>query len=828
MSLPSAIGTLLGSRKVEYKWENPRKSIGERLHFDGLSKKYTCWWAVGPARKLYDEELLPSIKEYLNSCGSVDDCTVFLSFCMIGKDEETASPKVIISCPKRDIRRYLRDLVQRSSIMSSDQFRGIGLIDSSVPPGYPPRLLAGHLAPTTHDSDSQDRKSVSTVDVFTTTAVIGLGDRLIIPSKPGSSGPIRYATAGPIFYWKNKAYCLTVAHVLNDHGGDNSRPTTPECDGLSSSDSDTDEDGEEELMSQGSLTSEEDIGCGIMSPMQWEQDSSSASETIPALRNVPRHRFPSREVMQQQESICQGEDDSLSVPDTSSPLDKIGSLVITESNTTLDYALVEITGNTTQFPNILCLSSRISGCLPLSGIAEIGSNIVKISTVTASSGPLHGTLHPSPSHARLPNSTRFQKVYNISLEGLINDGDCGSCVVDSENGRLYGHIIAGSPGTGVAWMVPATEVIEDIQRRWGGKPTIVTGQPQKDMAPDTTKTETAPLTPDLINMTSDEETPETPQSSMFVRITSDAFESRLKTPIDTHSEGFEDASYAASVSTVESAASTATPLYSTPELRSAAEELLEFIANDSVLKPLYLGAMDDRRIDAERFTRNLYRLLKKYGKDLKSEAKTVLHFKAASFVQSQARFIAERVTQLFSPANTQSPMLDFGRAEQVSRFLRSLDGTSFSPLSDSEDDGAIEENDMSTLENVKDFIVSGRALASLRNGLTAFIVDSQPRFKTGWNPKDIITDLQWDQAGIIGQEMSESKEERNITLPSPSWSSGRISTEKSQDVHGTGIPTSYSVRGNRAESFHSQDKDAGPVESSYSTAPALYSTTTAG
>lgn len=42
------------------------------------------------------------------------------------------------------------------------------------------------------------------------------------------------------------------------------------------------------------------------------------------------------------------------------------------------------------------------------------------------------------------------------------EGDCGSWVVDRENGQLYGHIVAGHPGTGVGYIVPASQIFESV------------------------------------------------------------------------------------------------------------------------------------------------------------------------------------------------------------------------------------------------------------------------------------------------------------------------------------------------------------------------------
>ncbi|OCL13031.1 hypothetical protein AOQ84DRAFT_270963, partial [Glonium stellatum] len=90
-----------------------------------------------------------------------------------------------------------------------------------------------------------------------------------------------------------------------------------------------------------------------------------------------------------------------------------------------------------------------------------------IVTATSSSGVLSGKLSATPSYMRLANGEVYQEVYTVTVNGVISNGDCGSWVIDSKTGGLYGHIVAGNPGTGMAYIVPATQVIEDLQARLG-------------------------------------------------------------------------------------------------------------------------------------------------------------------------------------------------------------------------------------------------------------------------------------------------------------------------------------------------------------------------
>ena len=48
-------------------------------------------------------------------------------------------------------------------------------------------------------------------------------------------------------------------------------------------------------------------------------------------------------------------------------------------------------------------------------------------------------------------------------------GDSGSWVLDPTNGDWLGYIVAGKPGTNVAYIVLARDIVNDIVTQFGGK-----------------------------------------------------------------------------------------------------------------------------------------------------------------------------------------------------------------------------------------------------------------------------------------------------------------------------------------------------------------------
>jgi hypothetical protein len=58
-------------------------------------------------------------------------------------------------------------------------------------------------------------------------------------------------------------------------------------------------------------------------------------------------------------------------------------------------------------------------------------------------------------------------MYAVELEVPLERGDCGSAVIDGITGHLYGHVVLGTPGTSLAYIISASDVFKDIQDRTG-------------------------------------------------------------------------------------------------------------------------------------------------------------------------------------------------------------------------------------------------------------------------------------------------------------------------------------------------------------------------
>ncbi|KAG4436281.1 hypothetical protein IFR05_008221 [Cadophora sp. M221] len=120
----------------------------------------------------------------------------------------------------------------------------------------------------------------------------------------------------------------------------------------------------------------------------------------------------------------------------------------------------------------ICIPDRNQGDMPLNGSKRANKYPTKIVQEISGSaevlvksrlGVERGTLLGDYSLVALPGTGTFQRLWAVKLERDIAPGDCGSWVLDAAGESLYGHIVAGKPGTGLAYLILAGVVFEDIR-----------------------------------------------------------------------------------------------------------------------------------------------------------------------------------------------------------------------------------------------------------------------------------------------------------------------------------------------------------------------------
>ncbi len=114
---------------------------------------------------------------------------------MVGKTEEEASPTILVYSPDKSVRKDVRKAIDKSEILK--RHPGVLLADAAQLPDHRrPRPMGGLTEVYGIPGDRQV-----------------VGRRLFLYPK---GQPSRTATAGPILFFGDKIYQLTVGHIFQD------------------------------------------------------------------------------------------------------------------------------------------------------------------------------------------------------------------------------------------------------------------------------------------------------------------------------------------------------------------------------------------------------------------------------------------------------------------------------------------------------------------------------------------------------------------------------------------------------------------------------------
>jgi hypothetical protein len=94
---------------------------------------------------------------------------------------------------------------------------------------------------------------------------------------------------------------------------------------------------------------------------------------------------------------------------------------------------------------------------------------------------------------------KIQELWTVKFEGSLAKGDCGSWVVDEQNHELFGHIVAGSPRSGVAYIVPTYQLIQDAKSTYGLELQLYTASKPIEETARLASTNIISKTPDITN-----------------------------------------------------------------------------------------------------------------------------------------------------------------------------------------------------------------------------------------------------------------------------------------------------------------------------------------
>ncbi|OAA73484.1 peptidase (PNG1) [Cordyceps fumosorosea ARSEF 2679] len=410
-------------------WPEPTLSVGRQI---GKFGKELCWEAVGPARDAF-KRMCPRIKEHLESGVETVSSWVTWSMYMIGKTPELACPTILFCCEVSAHRKLVRNVIKESGIL--DKYPGIKTGHASRPPDF------NQLVRVAEASDN-DQRSALVIEGLVEPHGSPCGMELTINA--GSREPqTSSATVGGVIQLGERFYYLTAEHAFRFAGEEDA------YDRLSDSDTDS------------TLSIDEDIFSDVTDDGNDPDRAALAKLDISDAQQseLPRIRPDFQENVKQKQ---------LRVIEETIRLPTIAICSADDPATNLDYILIEVSKVTHQAPNSIEYDGKE---ISVQNIVEDGPKDVKILAIT-SRGILSGRLSGTGMFTSLPGTDTYQEVYYVQLDYPLEIGDCGSWVIHANTGDLFGHIVAGSPETGAALIIPAQLTFDDIENRTQIRPEL--------------------------------------------------------------------------------------------------------------------------------------------------------------------------------------------------------------------------------------------------------------------------------------------------------------------------------------------------------------------
>ncbi|CAJ2508038.1 Uu.00g092240.m01.CDS01 [Anthostomella pinea] len=460
--------------KKKQCWSGAGSCIGRRIQTQRTGRS-TAWFAIGDAQKVFDETLVPEIRSLLDAAGVVYP-GVHLRLYMVGSREEKASPTIMVCCEDPSVRKHIKASIQESKLLHGHP--GFRLGSSALPleAPVPPTRLADDEAASSHGRQQtcptvDEAESINIYSLLSNTGSI-VGSRFIA-KKNFSQDFIRAATAGVVWQIDHDFYQFTVGHICDprEDNSTNGGWDLEECDlGLSE---DEEYGHDNDLLPAGSeITSR---GSRSTSPSSSRNDTASPSPTESASSG-------SRAGLELQ--LWTGGrhyDTPISTPgDGDSKPSRVGAIKLRSTDSPssaldLDYALVlldpaaDLDYLDHATINQICYTrSGSKQFMNVSRPAPIPDTEVDVLIATSSGGVQDGTLLPSTDyHLQESPAGSCRKTHVVLVDGSVVEGDCGAVVINAQTGELYGHIVSGCAGTSIAYIVPGSDIFEDISARFG-------------------------------------------------------------------------------------------------------------------------------------------------------------------------------------------------------------------------------------------------------------------------------------------------------------------------------------------------------------------------
>lgn len=423
-------------------WPEPKLSVGREIGYLGGGSEL-CWEAIGPAREAF-RKLCPQIKQYLEIGVEPMSSWVTWSMYMVGKTAEVSNPTILFCCEVTAHRKSVRNVIKESGIL--DKYPGIKTGHAKRPPDFNQLVRVADIQ-TTHVPDLR-------LEALFRPMSNACGMELYINAGHINESPGRVVTVGGVIQLDEKFFYFTAEHAFGTESDDTNEPLSDsETDDDFSIDGDSASETTDDVLEGGNLP----IGKLDISDNRGKMNDVLPSAATPSVNTAARHIQDTTGSEPLYENL-----EALEIPP------RLISSADPPSN--LDYALIEVSRLQHCVPNRITYKGRT---LEIRNVARGAPKDVRILAITfrgVVSGRLSGTsMYTSP-----PSVNTYQEVYCGILDSNLRLGDCGTWVIDAETGNLIGHIVAGSPETGAAMIIPTSQTFDDIRARTAVYPTLPT------------------------------------------------------------------------------------------------------------------------------------------------------------------------------------------------------------------------------------------------------------------------------------------------------------------------------------------------------------------
>ncbi|KAF4440941.1 hypothetical protein F53441_12160 [Fusarium austroafricanum] len=443
-----------------------------------------------------------------NSCVPESTHFLWIGLYRIGTNQDEAKAFVVVSCSDKEIRSLAKAFLSSCPIFlqggALSQFK---VISKATPPeaACEPQLTMETCSEGDGDECSSlqapsppNRNSDPTGDHDTTVIRFSpsrTGDnylcrhiQAISNSEEGLLNS-QFSTAGPLIWLDGCSYQLTVQHVVNFENKD----IDVALENGNGNDDDWDDDDDDTDGDDDNCSFDEDVAAwNISAPRSVSPSNSSAEKSDDELSSASSSNaipMPSDEHhgetdkgtssisetfsdLENSTLSCSGNSDSggfchLSIEGLSSSLQTCNGSSITScpASAEVDYLLIP----TQIYPDKDKDTHDRAERVQLSDTFNVHDNTETrpVILATESLGYVEGTLFPASALLRRPGYKNFRNFFCIESSKAMFKGTSGSAVFDVQTGLLTGFIVLGCPGSSTWYMVPISDVLDDLKRRLG-------------------------------------------------------------------------------------------------------------------------------------------------------------------------------------------------------------------------------------------------------------------------------------------------------------------------------------------------------------------------